>query len=259
MNRLAVIPTQDKPTRSSQVARYLLDLISREHLRPGDTAPSEIQICRALQVSRGSVREAYRTLAALGVLEIESGKRPRLQPLSDTVMAQVFGYALTTAQVTIGHVVETRRAIEVQSAQLAARHANEAQKKVLRELVAQMRSALHDHARRMAADMALHTVLAEASGNPLNALLLDALRTSVQQSMTVDLAQRRGDADLIRIIDAHESIVDRVCAGDAVGAGAAMACHFDLSVATLVRAKEGAPAQSPAFVRAASRSAGESA
>jgi len=235
MNRLAVISTLEKPTLSSQVARHLLDLIGREHLRPGDAVPSEVQICRDLKVSRGSVREAYRALAALGVPEIETGRRPRLRPMSAVALAHVFGYALSTAQVSLAHVIETRRAIEVQSAQLAARHADDAQRKMLRELVAQMRGALGDQARRIAADMAFHTVLAEASLNPLNSMLLGALRSPLEQSMFVDLGPRRGAAELVRIVDAHESIVDRVCAGDAVGAGAAMTYHFDLSVMTMLR------------------------
>src|SRR6187455_2402230 len=92
MAKLTAVPNLMRPTLSAQVARHLLDLIAREGLKPGDTAPSEVQICRDLEVSRGSVREAYRTLAALGILEIESGRRPRLQSMNAAVLAQVFGY-----------------------------------------------------------------------------------------------------------------------------------------------------------------------
>jgi GntR family transcriptional regulator, transcriptional repressor for pyruvate dehydrogenase complex len=225
VSTLHSVPTSPKPTLSAQVARHLLDLISRERLKPGDAVPSEVQICKQLGVSRGSVREAYRTLAALGILEIESGRRPRLQPMSAHVLAQVFGYALNTAQVNATHVIETRRAIEVQGAQLAARHASDAQKLCLQELIRQMRSA---HG----------TTLAEASLNPLNSLLLAALRAPLEQLMHIDLGSRRSESELVRIVDAHEVIVERVCSGDAVGAGAAMAMHFDLSVASLSHAEQ---------------------
>ncbi|HEY0682091.1 MAG TPA: FCD domain-containing protein [Steroidobacter sp.] len=240
MSTLQSVPTSPRPTLPAQVARHLLDLISRERLKPGDTAPSEVQICKQLGVSRGSVREAYRTLSALGILEIESGRRPRLQAMSAHVLAQVFGYALNTAQVNATHVIETRRAIEVQGAQLAARHASDAQKRCLQEQLQQMRAALndHDHARRMAADIAIHTTLAEASLNPLNSLLLAALREPLEHLLHINLDRRRSDEELRRIVDAHEAIVDRVCSGDAVGAGAAMAMHFDLSVAALSRVEQ---------------------
>ena len=243
MPKLSLVPSLQRPTLSAQVARHLVELISREGLKPGDAVPSEVQICRDLQVSRGSVREAYRTLAALGIIEIESGRRPRLQAMNSYVLAQVFGYALSTAQVDATHVIETRRAIEVQGAQLAARHISDAQRRALREHVGTMRAALgdHDHARRMAADMAIHTTLADATRNPLNPLLLAALRAPLEQLMHIDLGSGRSEAELIRIVDAHEAIVERVCAGDAVGAGAAMAYHFDLSVASMSRVeREGA-------------------
>ena len=63
--------------------------------------------------------------------------------------------------------------------------------------------------------------------------------------MYVDLGPRRTESELIRLIDAHEAIVDRVCAGDAVGAGAAMSYHFDLSVNLLPAQACAASADSP--------------
>ena len=233
MAQLHSLPTLQKPTLSAQVARHVLDRVAQEGLRPGDFVPSEVQISKTLQVSRGSVREAYRTLAALGILEIESGRRPRLQSMKAAVLAQVFGYALSTAQLNPTHVIETRRAIEVQGAQLAARNVTDTQKATLKGLVAQMRSALgdRDHVRRVTADIAIHTTLAEASCNPLNPLLLAALRAPVEQVMIID--QSSSEPQLVRLVDAHDAIVERVCTGDAVGAGAAMAMHFDLSVGSM--------------------------
>ncbi len=164
-------------TVPAQVARQLLERISERGLRPGDTVDSEVQICKELKVSRGSVREAYRLLAALGVLEIGSGRRPRVLAVNSTALAQIFGHALQTAHATPLHVLELRRGIEMQTAQLAARFASDEQRARLRELGREMRAALHDDTRRMASDLAIHETLAEASGNPLNGLVLTALHS----------------------------------------------------------------------------------
>ena len=48
-------------------------LIADGALRPGDRLPSEGELCERLGVSRGSLREAIRMLAALGVLETRHG------------------------------------------------------------------------------------------------------------------------------------------------------------------------------------------
>jgi GntR family transcriptional repressor for pyruvate dehydrogenase complex len=228
MNSMSRLSSLERPTLSAQVARHLLESVNRDRMRPGDRVPSEIQIGRDLQVSRGSVREAYRTLAALGILEIESGRKPRLRAIDPKVLAQVFDYALNIAQISLAHVLETRRALELQTAQLAARFANEAQRRALRELVTKMRAAGSDRARRVASDMAIHSLIAEAGGNPLNSLLLSALRSPFAASSRMPIDDNRSETELVRVIDAHDAVVERICAGDAVGAASAMSCHFDI-------------------------------
>jgi GntR family transcriptional regulator, transcriptional repressor for pyruvate dehydrogenase complex len=230
MDSTNMLSSLERPTLSAQVARHLLELVNRDRLRPGDRVPSEIQIGRDLQVSRGSVREAYRTLAALGILEIESGRKPRLRAIDPKVLAQVFDYALNTAQVNPAHVLETRRAIELQTAQLAARHASEAQRSTLRDLVGKMRAAGTDRARRVASDMEIHAVIAEAGGNPLNSLLLSAMCSPIEASSRMHFDDDRSESELERVIDAHDAVVERICAGDAAGAASAMSYHFDISM-----------------------------
>ena len=58
----------------------------------------------------------------------------------------------------------------------------------------------------------------------------------LEQVMAIDPGNRGSESELVRIVDAHEAIVERVCAGDAVGAGVAMAMHFDLSVGSRTEA-----------------------
>jgi len=218
-------------TVSAQVVRRVLDKINAQQLRPGDSLESEVQLSRDLAVSRGSVREAYRILAALGVLEIGNGRAPRVHSVNAVALAQIFTHALHVAHATPLHVLEFRRGVEVHAAQQAARFATESQRAKLRALIQDMRASLKDEARRVASDMAIHTTLAEASNNPLNSLVLSALHQAISQSLRMDhTTDRRTEVELIKIIDAHEAIIDRVCAQDAVGAGAAMSYHFDLSV-----------------------------
>jgi DNA-binding FadR family transcriptional regulator len=233
MHDVSSVSPLSQDTVSAQVVRHLLEKIADRQLRPGDPVESEVELSRTLAVSRGTVREAYRILAALGVLEIGNGRRPRVHAVSSLALAQIFGHALKIAQATPLHVLEFRRGIEIHSAQLAARFATEEQLGRLRALAADMRAALGNEARRSECDMAIHKTLAEASRNPLNSLVLTALQTAISHSLRTDHSVQRSEHEIVRIVDAHEAIVERVCAHDPVGAGAAMACHFDLSVNSL--------------------------
>jgi DNA-binding FadR family transcriptional regulator len=232
-----------KPSQSARVVRKVLERVRRDALRPPDQMVSEVQIGRELGISRGSVREAYRALAALGILEIETGRRPRLRPVTPEFLAQVFNYALSTSQASLAHVLETRRAIEMQNAQLAARFATDPQRARLRALAADMRAAGNDEERRVACDTAIHTLIAEASGNPLNNLLLGSLQSSLEESSRMHLTASRGEREIIRVVDAHEALVERICAGDAVGAVSAMSIHFDLALVRVSRQEDAAGRQ----------------
>lgn len=240
MNRTmpaAVIPLLPKKnTLSAQVTRYLLDLIARERLQAGDPAPSEVKIGRDLNVSRGIVREAYRALATLGILEIESGKRPRVQGLNSSVLTQIVEFALRTAHVDALQVLQLRRAVEVEAARLAAEHGTEAQFERLRQCVTDLRAAGADHERLIAADVALHTTLAEATGNPLFLLMLGGLRGPLEDSMALGLKSRRTREEVLQMPEMHEAVVRSVCARNPEGAAQAMAHHFDLSVAAILTA-----------------------
>jgi DNA-binding FadR family transcriptional regulator len=224
-------PARDqRQTLPTHVVQQVLERIRSNGLKAGDQMVSEVQIGRELGISRGSVREAYRSLAVLGILEIESGRRPRLRAVTPDFMAQVFTYALTTAQVSLAQVLETRRAIEMQNAQLAARFATAAQRAALHALAVDMRAAADDEERRVACDAAIHTLIAESSGNTLNSLLLGSLRSSLEESARMHLTASRDEREIARVTEAHEAVVDRIVAGDAVGAASAMSMHFDLAL-----------------------------
>src|SRR5579871_170348 len=68
----------DRDSLSDQVTRYVIDYIKGSGLGPGEKVPSEIRTSAHLQISRGVVREAYRSLSAAGVLEIANGRVPRV-------------------------------------------------------------------------------------------------------------------------------------------------------------------------------------
>jgi len=96
-------------------------LIADGALRPGDRLPSEGELCERLGVSRGSLREAIRTLAALGVLETRHGSGSYVSELR---AADLIGsLSLTVGLLPMAGVLELtelRRVLEPHAAALAA-------------------------------------------------------------------------------------------------------------------------------------------
>lgn len=230
-----------KDTLAAQLVRRLLDLIASEGLRAGDLAPSEVQICQDYNVSRGTVREAYRSLAAFGVLEIESGKRPRVRGLDATVLKQVFGFALRAAYIEASQVIQLRRLVEIEVARLAAVNGTPEQFAELEVCVRRMRDARDDHRKIVHADVDLHIILSKAAGNPLFTLMIEGLRGPLEDSMAEGLrGQQRVSGGLADVFDAHDALVSSVRARDSDGAARAMERHFEISVDAILRQRSDA-------------------
>ena len=54
---------------SEEIMAQIMDLIGHSVLRPGDRLPPERELCKRFGVGRSSLREALRSLSAMGVVE----------------------------------------------------------------------------------------------------------------------------------------------------------------------------------------------
>ncbi len=68
-----LVPIQKKHV-FEEIADQLQTQIENGNFKGGERLPSELQLCEIFQVSRGSIREAIKSLQVLGVLEARSGQ-----------------------------------------------------------------------------------------------------------------------------------------------------------------------------------------
>ncbi len=92
------------------VARQLERHISEE-LKPGDLLPSERQLVEMLRVSRGSVRDAIRSLEMMGLLEPRQGVgtvvcKPEAKPVNR------LADALRDKRKLVAELIDVRKMIE---------------------------------------------------------------------------------------------------------------------------------------------------
>lgn len=209
------------------VIDYIYRHVAEERLRPGARLPSETTISLTLGVSRPVVREAMRTLAATGLVEMAVGKRATIVPVDGEMLSRVIGNALLTGQADTRNIMEMRRGIEVTMAALAAERRSEADAAELQKTVREMAARLGDAQRYAELDLKFHAQLARATGNPLYTLLIDALRQLIAASMIEGIERWSASPELKRLQDLHENIVAAVVARDPGAAAGAMAQHFE--------------------------------
>ena len=228
------VPVVQKDTLSDQVIRFLLGLISDRQLKVGDTVPSEGQVAELLKVSRNVVRESYRALAVVGVLSVQSGKKPQIREIDPNVLAQFFSYAAATRPVSAQHILELRRVIEIQTAALAATNATDEELQRIREAGQRLHELPLFDPEWIQCDYALHLAIAEAVHNPLFPIQLLALRAPLEESIRVGMQSMVSSHTDSSIVVLHDRLVQAICSRDSVAAAYAMEQHFLAPVSAML-------------------------
>jgi DNA-binding FadR family transcriptional regulator len=220
---------------SGQVVAYLRGYIAEHGLGPDDPLPGEAEIGRKLGVSRSVVREAAHGLAALGVIEVAPGRRPRVARVAGAPMRSVFEHALITGQATGSQMLELRQGLEVTMAVHAAARRSAQAVEELAAILAGMGAVLHNRAAYADLDLRFHLAIAAATGNPFYPLLISAGQTAFIRTMLVGLRSRSTEAELQRVQKLHEAILLAIIQQDTVGAATAMTQHFEDARQALAR------------------------
>lgn len=198
-------------------------LIADGALRPGDRLPSEGELCERLGVSRGSLREAIRMLAALGVLETRHGSGSYVGGLKAADLIQ--SLSLTVGLLPMAGVLELtelRRVLEPHCAALAAAHIDA-------DTVAELSGILDvieastDPDEQSRLDHAFHMGIARVAGNDALTSLIEVLRSRSRKYRIHDLHDA---AELKVHSDAgHRAILRGLADADPVAASAAASSH----------------------------------
>ncbi len=209
---------------SEEIAKQIMDLISRGELKPGDHLPSERELCKNFGASRSSLREALRCLSIVGVLNARVGEGTSVAEDGERFLHKIIEWRLITERHDIENLLEVRMALEGVSAADAALHATDEQIEKLRKLIGRMKTALKDEKSYAALDLEFHITLAEASGNSLVSGLIDLVRNQLVKALHKVLLLPHA---LPLAHKEHCAIFDAVEHRDADGARKAMQAHLE--------------------------------
>ncbi|MDQ1217820.1 FadR/GntR family transcriptional regulator [Microbacterium arborescens] len=204
---------------ADDISRHLERLIVTGELSPGAPLPPERVLAQTLGVSRNALREALTRLAGLGLIERRQGSANRIAqrvPLSATLAGR-----MNEVSAEFRNAAEFRAVIEPQLVRLAAARVDRVQLDALRELLES--GGENDAEGSAALDIAFHTAVAQATGNPLLAALGELTASwTVAARLYSHL-----DTDGRRLShDGHARILAALVAGDPDAAEYAMRIHL---------------------------------
>jgi GntR family transcriptional regulator, transcriptional repressor for pyruvate dehydrogenase complex len=213
-------------TLTDDVRERLVSGIMDGSIPPGSMLPGEDTLCRQLNVSRTSLREAMRELLTIGLVERRGNRAYVVEHLPEVRLTR------DHRADRLRELFETRRAIEIPLTELAAQRASRAQRDQLESLAARIAAARSvDDLRPL--DPLFHSILAVAAGNALLAELHGKVLAALFDAPLFDevLNGPHTNGELVHIMfetaRAHAAIATAIAEGDRERAGVAARAHLD--------------------------------
>jgi len=209
-------------TLSSQIVAQIRDALFAGELNPGDVLGSEAELSKRFGVSRMSVRDALRSLEAMGIVDIRMGAKggATIAEGDGDRFADALAIQLKLIGVTREDVLQARAGIESMTIALAAMHATAEDLDVLRGLLDRAEAALGDPERSAILGEEFHMAIAKATRNEVLVAQLRAMR-----EVLMPPAKWPDHEQAQRMLDVHRELFRLVEAGDAAAARDAMVDH----------------------------------
>src|SRR5215472_4020056 len=148
-----------KQTITTQVINYILELIRKGQVKPGERLPTEKQLTEELAVSRTCVREAIKSLESLQLISV----RPKIGAvvLEPSPVALLNADYLSTSAFMqqADSLIEFRKVLELGLVALAAEKACEEDWALMREILAEQEAALRMDRNTPEADLLFHDAI----------------------------------------------------------------------------------------------------
>lgn len=234
--------------RSDLVAEQIKSWIVSHGLQPGDRLPQEKELIRYFSVSKGTVREALKSLEVQGLVRITTGPQGGAAVASVDIerSKQLLANYFYFQDLDVQQVYSVRKLLEPELAALAAEHINDAALETLERSVALCSHPPVDlemeHQQRMV-ELDFHDILATACPNPflafncrfMNALLRDC---TVIRSVYGGDSPNQHPARIERLaadgVAAHRQLLDAFRNHDAERAREVMRAHIEQAEAHMV-------------------------
>lgn len=166
-----LLGTSKKFSLFAHVVEELGSSIVRGDIKPDDPFPSEAELGLRFKASRSVIREAVKSLAAKGLLELRTRYGIRVLPpfhwnlLDVSVLS--WRFASMPHELFFEELFEICSMIEPRAAALAAERATDREIEAIEEALQAMSSAATDGNEAIEADLAFHRAILAAAHNPL--------------------------------------------------------------------------------------------
>jgi DNA-binding FadR family transcriptional regulator len=230
-------------TMSAQVARIIGTRIVSGEFAPGDSLPIESELCQAYGVSRSTIREAVKNLAAKRLLEVGPKVGTRVLPFVNWNLLDpdVLSWRLNAQfdNRIIEDLYEMRQCFEPRACYLAARDGAKDDLELISRCYADMLSTLQTPALAASAETEFHLAIIAATHNGLFVTIGGAVKTALRVSFALT---QKGPGRPAMEMEPYEAVLGAILARRGEAASDAMRRLLELSRLRVLTALDKQPA-----------------
>lgn len=218
MTESALLSPIARNVLGDEIIRRLVGYILEAGLKPGDRLPSERELQSRFAVGRSSMREAIKSLAALGLVEVRSGTGMFVGSGEPIDLTRGLPWGLLLSEYGAREVVEARQVVGPALAAFAAERATSEELAAIGAEIEEMRASVGDMEEYIRANVEFRLAIARAA----HSSVLGRVFVSLQH--LVRLWTRRTFAPFS--LPQHEAIYLAVASGDPTSARREMVKHL---------------------------------
>jgi DNA-binding FadR family transcriptional regulator len=211
---------------AKQIAETIRDAIMEGRIGADERLPTESELADRFGVSRPTIREALKRLAAQNLIRSRRGptggtfvNRPSAAEVRAD-LANMTALLVSLEEFDLSEIAETRRELELVCCKLAAERRTDDQLAIMSDEIARQREPELSDVDFCGSDVRFHRALVDATGNPVLQFLMASVIEALQPITNLVIFRFRARA---QIIEQHERIHAAIAERDAGAASAALA------------------------------------
>lgn len=227
------MPIDYQPLESQSLAKQIADNIREAilegRLRADDRLPTEMELAERFGVSRPTIREALKRLAAQNLVRSRRGpaggtfvNRPGRDELSGA-LATAATLMVSLGDFELPQIAEARESLEMLCCRLAAERRTAAELEVMAEELERQRAGALTDEEFCASDVRFHRALVTAAHNPVLEFVMYAVIEALQPVMNLVVYRFRDRAE---VLSQHGRILSALREGNGEAACTALSAQM---------------------------------
>lgn len=214
----------DKRPLPQIIADKIIDLIESKELLPGEKLPSEQELMKELNVGRGTIREAIKSLVSRNIVEIRRGVGTFVAKNTEVVEDPLGFSFINNKKKLVKDSMDVRLLLEPSIARWAARNATDSEILEIIELSKRIEKAILNDEDYSDLDVEFHTKIANSSRNLVVENLIPILNMNIRSLIDVTHAVLREHTIL-----SHKKIANAIKERDEEMAERLMREHIEIN------------------------------